>query len=300
MSGYRHPDYAAALAELGAPRHLPRCDGWLLEATIPGAAATDLRAPYPIFCCADWAALGADLSALSGPVSLTAVTDPFGDYTPAQLQACFPDLAAPYKEHFVIELARAEAQLAGHHARNIRKARAAVAVERCERPAEYLDAWAELYANLVRRHQIDGPAAFSRASLAAQLAVPGLALYRALAGGETVGMVLWFLQDEVGYYHLAAYSDRGYALRASYALFAAAIDDLAGQLRWLSLGAGAGVRSDGDDGLTRFKRGWATGTRTAYLCGRIFDRERYDALAAARGASDGFFPLYRTPQAGTA
>lgn len=298
MNGYRHPRYAAALAAFGRPRHLPRCDGWLLECPIPGSAATDLRGCYPIFNCADWAGLGADLACVHEPVALTLVADPFGAYDPALLQRCFPDLATPYKQHFVVDLAQAGAQIAGHHARNIRKARALVAVERCERPGAYLDEWVDLYANLVQRHRIRGIAAFSRASLAAQLEVPGLALYRARAGSETVGMVLWYVDGAVGYYHLAAYSDRGYALRASYALFAAAITEFAPQLRWLSLGAGAGVHGRGDDGLTRFKRGWATGTRTAYLCGRIFDHERYAALSAAQNARDGFFPRYRTPVTG--
>jgi hypothetical protein len=298
VSGYRHAAYAAALAEFGAPRHLPRCNGWVLESAIPDSAATDLRGCYPIFCCADWGGLAADLAEVRGPVAVTLVSDPFGAYDAALLHTCFPDLATPYKEHFVVELAQAEAQLAGHHARNIRKARAAVAVERCAQPGDHLAEWLDLYANLVQRHQIRGSAAFSRASFAAQLEVPGLVMYRAVVGRETVGMVLWYVQGDVGYYHLAAYSDRGYALRASYALFAAALAEFAPQLRWLSLGAGAGIHANTDDGLTRFKRGWATGTRTAYLCGRIFDHEQYQRLVAARGASGAFFPLYRQPTAG--
>lgn len=295
MSGYQHRAYAQALAELGAPRHLPRCDGWLLECPIPGGAATDLRGPYPIFSCTDWSRLEADLASLVGPVSAVLVSDPFGAYDLPLLERCFPDMAVPYKEHFVIDLSGPDGRYGAHHARNIRKARASIAVERCAEPGAHLDEWAALYANLVRRHSIGGVAAFSRASFAAQFAVPGLAMYRACAGGEIVGMVLWYLQGEVGYYHLAAYSERGYALRASYALFDAAIADLVGRLRWLSLGTGAGVQSAGDDGLTRFKRGWATGTRQAYLCGRIFDREHYTALAAAHNAGGDYFPLYRTP-----
>ena len=119
-------------------------------------------------------------------------------------------------------------------------------------------------------------------------------MFRAVHQGVSVGMTLWYIQGEVGYYHLAAYSDVGYALRASFALFAGAIEYFATRLRWLNLGAGAGIHSASSDGLTRFKRGWATGTRTAYLCGRICDPARYAEVVQARGVSGAdYFPLYR-------
>lgn len=45
-------------------------------------------------------------------------------------------------------------------------------------------------------------------------------------------------------------------------------------------------------GLTRFKKGWSTCTRTAYLCGRIFDRKRYMALASDGGSVHNYVPSY--------
>ena len=61
---------------------------------------------------------------------------------------------------------------------------------------------------------------FSRGAFAAQLDVPGLVAFRAADDrAATVGMVLWYARARVGYYHLAAYSPRGYAEKASYALF---------------------------------------------------------------------------------
>ena len=72
-----------------------------------------------------------------------------------------------------------------------------------------------------------------------------------------------------------------------------------GDVDWLQLGAGAGLDPQSDDGLTRFKRGWATGSKTAYLCGRIFDREAYAALVQARGVSaTDYFPAYRQGEFG--
>jgi hypothetical protein len=54
------------------------------------------------------------------------------------------------------------------------------------------------------------------------------------------------------------------------------------------------VTGDGTDGLSRFKRGWATGTRPTYFCGRIFDHRRYaDALTARGLEDDDYFPAYR-------
>jgi hypothetical protein len=53
------------------------------------------------------------------------------------------------------------------------------------------------------------------------------------------------------------------------------------------------VRASADDGLSRFKAGWATGRRTAWFGGRIGDRAAYDALAAGRQAA--YFPAYRAP-----
>src|SRR6185295_19178366 len=99
---------------------------------------------------------------------------------------------------------------------------------------------------------------------------------RAVREGETLGMLLWYEQDSRDYYHLGAYSPAGYELRASFALFSYSMEYFAEHgSKWLSLGAGAGSGAEATSGLTRFKQGWASGTRPAYFCGRIFDRNRY-------------------------
>lgn len=290
MSGYAHAAYADALSVFGSPRLLSNCGGWILTSPIEGTNLHDARGCYPLFACADWSQLQRDLDAIDDLVSLVLVADPFGDYEPAILRNYFPDMMLNYKEHYVVDLANPT--IAPHHARNIRKAQ--VEVEFCAQPKAFAADWVRLYANLIQRHQIQGIAAFSADSLVKQLEVPGLVMFRALLNGETVGIVLWYMQGEVGYYHLAAYTDEGYQKWASFALFARAIDYFKTRLRWLNLGAGAGVTNDGSDGLTRFKSGWASGTRTAYLCGRIFNHDAYEALVQARrieGAA--FFPLYR-------
>lgn len=300
VAGYLHPGYVAALAEQGAPRALPQSGGWVLARAIPGSDRHDAVGCYPLFTCRRWDLLAGDVAELAGDlVSLALVTDPFGDYDAALLARCFPDHCVAYKEHFVTDLRQADGiVVARHHQRNLRRARLAVEVEVCPRPAEHLDAWVALYATLSRRHGIRGAAAFSRASFAEQLAVPGVVALRALHGGATVGMTLWYEHGEVAYYHLGAYSDVGYAHGAAFAIFATALDHFRGRVAWLALGAGAGVTGNDEDGLTRFKRGWATGTRTAYFCGRVLDRVAYDALVASRVAAAGspnYFPAYRAP-----
>jgi hypothetical protein len=90
---------------------------------------------------------------------------------------------------------------------------------------------------------------------------------------------------------LAAYSDVGYQLKASYALFWHALEWLAERVSLVSLGGAAGISVETQDGLARFKQGWATETRLAYLCGRVLHPERYAALAPSQPTD--FFPAYR-------
>ncbi len=294
--GYMHASYAASFVGSGQPRELPGCHGWVILQPIAGFSCQDARGCYPLFACQDWSQLPEDLEDLNGEIiSLAMVADPFGNYDQALLKRCFPEVLHAYKEHYVIDLERWQlATLPSNHQRNVKKALKRMEVEECEHPPAWSEDWTELYANLIRRHAIHGTAAFSREALTRQLQVPGIVMFRAAHGPTTVGMVIWYVQGQVGYYHLGAYSDLGYELQASFALFFHSIDYFSHRLSYLNLGAGAGVYSSRAGGLERFKRGWATGTRTAYLCGRIYDRPRYDEVATARGVSgDDFFPIYR-------
>ena len=303
LAGYVHPGYVASLREFGTPRELPHCRGWILEREIPGFPDRDAMGCYPLFACQDWPQLHADLDKIGNKlVSLSLVTDPFGECDPSYLERCFKDLVVPFKEHFVTDLSRATSTfVSSHHQRYAHKALRRLCVERCQDPTQFIDDWTALYATLVDRHHIEGIRAFSTNSFARQLNVPGIVSFRAVYEDTTVGMLLWYVRGEVGYYHLGASSTRGYELRASSALFSFAIEQFSAEgLRWLSLGAGGGVKSRGTaDGLTRFKRGWSTHTRTVYLCGRIFDPQRYAEIVKAKGieATD-YFPAYRKGEFG--
>ena len=297
MDGYLHPGYTDSLVEYGNPRKLSRSGGWVLERQIPGFPYRDAMGCYPLFLCQNWSQLHADLEILSRElVSLTIVTDPFGDYNPAYLNQCFRDVMFPFKEHCVVDLHQSMSTfVSAHHRRNVRKAFRELEVETCRNPAQFIDDWIGLYKNLIKRHDIKGLAAFSNASFAKQLEVPGVMMFRAISQKTTVGMTLWYIQNDIGYYHLGAFSPAGYKLLASFALFWFAIDYFSGiGLRWLNLGAGAGIKDGGTGGLNRFKYGWSTGSRTVYFCGRIFDQKKYMEIMRSRGIPQNkYFPAYR-------
>jgi hypothetical protein len=298
LTGYAHPAYAGALSEFGTPRRLAESGATILQRPVPGFPDDhDAMGCYPLFSCPDWSKLETDLERLEGElVCLSVVTDPFGEYDVASLRRAFPDLVRPFKTHYVVDLrGSGDEFVASHHRRNARKALEVVAVEECEEPRRWLSEWEVLYDHLAARHGITGVRAFSRASFAKQLEVPGIRAFRAVCAGRTVGMLLWYVQDGVAYYHLGAHSDEGYEVRASFALFRWAIDRFRAEgTKWLNLGSGAGLADDPSDGLSRFKRGWSTGTRTAYLCGRILHRERYTRILTELAITDtDFFPAYR-------
>jgi lipid II:glycine glycyltransferase (peptidoglycan interpeptide bridge formation enzyme) len=119
--------------------------------------------------------------------------------------------------------------------------------------------------------------------------------FKATCEGITVGMLLWYLQGRIAYYHLGAYSPRGYDLLASFALFSHAIEHFAKtDLQYLDLGGEAGTEDGANSGLSRFKKGWSTGSRMAYLCGRIFDRPTYAEILGSRPSPElNYFPAYR-------
>lgn len=301
-TGYQDAGYAKALAEFGRPRELPRSGGWILTRQIPGLLDYDGMGCYPLFACRDWSQLNRDLRLLGDElVCLSIVTDPFGNYEPADLKQWFGKVVIPFKQHFILDLRRSpDRTISEHHRRNARKAFQVVTVEQSNMPIDWLAEWVDLYNTLVTRHNIKGIPVFSRRSFAQQMEVPGLTAFRAMQNETVVGMLLWYTQGEVGYYHLGAYSELGYRLRASFALFRVAIDYFAANgLRWLNLGAGVGTSSDGSDGLSRFKRGWATDTRPAYFCGRIFNRTRYEEIVRLKNAvGTNYFPAYRQGEFG--
>lgn len=293
--GYASAAYAQALAEFGAILELPRSGGHLLARAIPGSNHDDAMGCYPLFACRDWSKLPQDIEGLADRVvSASLVTDPFAAVTLPQLQAAFPDVCLPYKEHYITDLSLSlETSIDPHHRRNIRKANACMEVEIAPPSEMLLKEWQRLYDNLIERHGVVGIAQFSPSSFRRQFAVPGFTAFVATDASKILGMTLWYVQGDVAYYHLAAYSDEGYQRRASFAIFNSALSHLKSSgVSWAALGAGAGVNA-ADSGLTRFKKGWSTGTRTVFFCGRILQPVAYESLRVSACDSSAYFPVYR-------
>ncbi|GFO72603.1 hypothetical protein BJAS_P2988 [Bathymodiolus japonicus methanotrophic gill symbiont] len=102
--GYFHPLYAASLGEFGTSLELKESGGWLLCRSITDSSRVDAMGCYPMFSCNDWTQLPADLDTISSDlVSVTLVSDPFGNYDKGLLLSCF-DRVVPLKEHYVVDL----------------------------------------------------------------------------------------------------------------------------------------------------------------------------------------------------
>lgn len=204
------------------------------------------------------------------------------------LHGCF-DIVRPFKTHYAHDYGKPFAY-ARHHRYEVKLARAALEV----RPtplAHVLAQWNALYATLVARHRIEGLQRFSPQYFERLAALPALHALAASDADGLVGMHLFLEHDGIVYSHLAAISERGYRLRAGYALNDAAIEHFRGR-RLIDFGAGAGAADDVADGLAIFKRGFANRRERFHLCGKVLDRPAYAQLSAAAGETN-YFPAYR-------
>lgn len=297
--GYLSREYALSFAEYGTPLELPTAGGWLIKRSIGNSGLSDAMGCYPLFCCKSWAHVGFDLAALGQEiVSVVLVTDPLSDVSDLLLLTHF-DKVHLYKNHFVIDTQQPMARFIhkSHRAQAMRALRH-VQVERCTQPADYIDDWERLFAILCRRHAISGLRRFSRDALRRQLTTPGMVMFRAVAGGITVGLDLWYVQQDMAQGHLAAFDEAGYRLQASYATKWTMIEYFSNKVSWINLGAGR--LADASDGLSAFKRGFSSGTKPAWLCGLILRPRDYDALVCTGGSYPltDYFPAYRAGEFG--
>ena len=291
--GYRSALYAEAFTAFGTPRSLCDSGGWLLRRPIAQTGLSDAMGLYPLFCCADWSAVAADLRRdCADCVSVMLVSDPLGDYDEDLLRRSF-DRVHPFKDHFIADLTEPlDSFVSKSHRQNARRALNKVDVELCETPMQFLDDWIELYAVLADKHDVHGMRAFSRDSFEQQFRVPGLVMFRASRDGETVGLDLWYVDGDIAQGHLAAFSKTGYACSASYATKWTLLNYFADKVRWVNFGGVAGATGQGAQGLQHFKTGWGNTTRRTYICGSVFDRAAYRDLTRGR-AETSYFPAYR-------
>ena len=292
----RHPyasaQYAACFSPPNTVIEHREWSTYLVERSIPRSTAVDVAGLYPISAIAPSANLPAGLEELrnAGFVSVVLVADPLWGAEADQLASSF-SICRPFKTHHVVAPERA-LTFSSDLRRKIRRAQSSCAIRFCPLAA-CLDEWVRLFSALSARHQIGGMGAFSRDAFVKMQETPGLLAAVADAQGETVAITLWIRFRDKLYYHLGASSERGYKLRASFGLFGAVIERY--REATIDLGGCAGLRDDPEDGLWKFKRGFANASVMAMLCGAVLDEEKYAALTA--GLRSDFFPEYRVPHA---
>lgn len=288
---YADPAYVAALGEDEAARDLAPWGTALRVRAIPGSGGQDAAGPYPLTVLKESADLEAGLSELraDGLVSVVVAPDPLTAPPRARLEAAFHHVR-DFKAHYLVDPAAGAFAPSKHHRDRIRRAsrRCVVGIEPL---AERLDDWRRLYAGLVERRSVTGPADFGEAYFALLAERPEITAFVARTEAGVVGMTLWFAHAGVAYNHLLAADADGYAAGASYALYEAAITHHADCV--INLGGGAGT-GDGAGGLADFKRGFANSEVTALICGTVLDEARYGALSDAETTD--FFPAYRAPR----
>ena len=228
-------------------------------------------------------------------ISISLVTDPFGSFDIISLKKAF-DFVFPFKEHYIIDCTQSINKFVSkNHNYQARKALKKVQIEIREEPWELLDEWTDLYDVLIRRHQLKGFHAPSKEAFSILLKTSGLIMFRAIYQNITIGAMISFIQEDKGYAHLVASNKTGYELGVSYALYWSTINFLVDKVRWISIGASAGVTNkQASQGLDFFKQGWSNQKKTTYFCGRILNPQKYSEIVASKGISNtDYFPAYR-------
>ncbi len=255
QTGYAHSLYAASLAEFGRPRRLPRCGGWLLERDIPRCAARDAMGLYPLFVCRDWRQLPADIAELSEQiVSLVLVADPFGNHNPALLTRTFNYGVVPFKDHRVIDLSQPiERSVCAHHRRNARKALQRLHVERMASPAAGTRRLVSslCHAHPPARHRRH-PRLFAH-GVRQTIGDTGISCFPRRRGRRDGGHAFVVRPRRRGLLPPGSVQRARLRMGRFVRLVLDGARRFAQELRWLDLGADAGLSRDAGSGLSRFR-----------------------------------------------
>jgi hypothetical protein len=269
--------------------------GFLLIRQIGQGPWFDACGAYPVLSCRDPSRIDEDIATLSDElVSVSLIPDPLLAWNLEALAGTFP-IIRPMGEHYLIDLDLRDRQPSSHHRRSLRKASTFNTEIRIEtNPIQLVTEWTDLYSVLIKQVGITGVRRFSKEVFSNMLALRGASMVSAWDGEALLGLDWYFEDEDRVYAHLAAYSPSGYARAVSYPMMDAALRHFAKRgARVMDLG-GVPVVGGDDSGLAQFKRGWATRTEPAWLCGRVLNQSRYADLSAShQEAPDAYFPRYR-------
>ncbi|WP_043742647.1 GNAT family N-acetyltransferase [Novispirillum itersonii] len=292
MHPYATEVYARSLMHLGSPVEIPEWESWAIIHPIADGLF-DVSGPYPLSVISRSADLSAGLERLRkiGAVSVTLVLDGFNCPSIDRISECF-DIVTPFKTHYVVDRSIGEPKPSKHHRYEIRRALECVTVRQFALK-DHLPAWIDLYANLSQRHGLKGVHDFPKAHHEALATMQNIVTVGAFDGDILLAAHIWVFDGDLFHSHLAASSEAGYALGAAYAVNDHSIR-LFSQARIINLGGSAGHVENPDDGLARFKRGFANSASSAYICGKILDEGIYERLATNH-QNNNYFPAYRGP-----
>lgn len=206
---------------------------------------------------------GLDHLRQAGVTSVSLVTDPLWGAERAELARAF-DVCRRFKEIYLVDTA-SEPRISKRHRNRIKNARKAAEVREISL-AEHLERWFALYSRNVANRKIPQP--FTNAHFEHISRLPGLRTVAVLIDGEIATITMWLPYQDTLYFHDAASSEAGHATEASYVAFAHVVEHF-DDCRYIFLGGAADFFDDPLDGLARFKRGFANGSNTSYLCSSI-------------------------------
>lgn len=289
MHPYSTLAYASTLSHVGRPLEVPEWGTYVLVRNVPGGGV-DACGAYPITVFKDDADIAGGLAYLKllGIVSVTVVTDDF--HRPDHMRGF--DVVKEFKTHY-LHRGPGNSFTGGYfphqeHRYKIRRAKRTVEARLIDLKAHLTD-WCALYDSLIKRHILTGVHAFPRESFTALSQIEGIEAVAGFVDNEMVCCNLWAVHDGRAHSHLVASSEKGYELRAAYAVTDASIKHFA-HCDIINLGGSAG-NGDKDDGLAQFKRGFSNASSPAWLCGAILHQQAYDMLSV--GKSTEYFPEYR-------
>lgn len=291
---YARADYAATLGHIGRPVAVPEWNAWVLARPTPCGTREDAVGVSPLTVIAPEADLGGGLARLKA-LGLVSVVLVWGDRLgppPTVLEVAF-DITRPFKSHQVLDRSLGPLAFGKHHRYEIKRALSRVVAAEIAL-GDHLPAWAALYGELAARHGLGGTHIFPPEHYALLAALPEVRTFAAFIDQRMVSAHLFVTHQGHAMSHLAASAAEGYAAGAAYA-----VNDLAARTLIdcdvINFGGGAGMGDNPEDGLVRFKKGFANAVAPARLCGAVLDADAYRALSIDT-VDSGFFPAYREPR----